>query len=78
MFRGVGGPGGVAEWSNAAVLKTVDGASRPGVRIPPPPPQDFCKKVLSKLFRNVPMLNSLEMSPELRRASVCARHSHRR
>lgn len=30
----------MAEWSNAAVLKTVDRASGPGVRIPlsPPPP----------------------------------------
>ncbi len=28
----------MAEWSNAAVLKTVDGANRPGVRIPPSPP----------------------------------------
>ncbi len=30
--------GEVAEWSNAAVLKTVDGVNRPGVRIPPSPP----------------------------------------
>src|SRR5438270_13443168 len=30
-------PGGVAEWSNAAVLKTAEGASSPWVRIPPPP-----------------------------------------
>ena len=30
--------GEVAEWSNAAVLKTVDGLNRPGVRIPPSPP----------------------------------------
>jgi hypothetical protein len=30
--------GGVAERSKAAVLKTADGASRPGVRIPSPPP----------------------------------------
>src|SRR3954465_114889 len=29
--------GGVAEWSNAPVLKTGDGATRPRVRIPPPP-----------------------------------------
>ena len=28
----------MAEWSNAAVLKTVEGESLPGVRIPPPPP----------------------------------------
>src|SRR5438270_13306000 len=30
-------PGGVAERSNAAVLKTAVGASSPWVRIPPPP-----------------------------------------
>src|SRR3989338_4119695 len=30
--------GGVAEWLNAAVLKTVEGASPPGVRILSPPP----------------------------------------
>ena len=30
--------GGVAEWSNAAVLKTVERVSVPWVRIPPPPP----------------------------------------
>src|SRR5256712_12723420 len=29
--------GGVAERSNAAVLKTAEGASSPWVRIPPPP-----------------------------------------
>ena len=28
----------MAEWSNAAVLKTAVGESPPGVRIPPPPP----------------------------------------
>ena len=30
--------GGVAEWTNAPVLKTGEGASPPWVRIPPPPP----------------------------------------
>ena len=30
--------GELAEWSNAAVLKTVDGLNRPGVRIPHSPP----------------------------------------
>lgn len=29
--------GGVAEWSKAAVLKTVEGLRPPWVRIPPPP-----------------------------------------
>jgi hypothetical protein len=28
----------MAEWLKAAVLKTVDGETRPGVRIPLPPP----------------------------------------
>src|SRR3954469_2349465 len=32
-------PGGVAERSNAPVLKTGDGVTRPRVRIPPPPLQ---------------------------------------
>ena len=30
--------GGVAEWSNAPVLKTDEGESPPRVRIPVPPP----------------------------------------
>jgi hypothetical protein len=30
--------GGMAEWLMAAVLKTVDGETRSGVRIPLPPP----------------------------------------
>ena len=34
----LGRAGGVAEWSIAAVLKTVERASVPWVRIPPPPP----------------------------------------
>jgi hypothetical protein len=33
-------PGGVPERPNGAVLKTVDGGSRPWVRIPPPPLAD--------------------------------------
>ena len=33
-----GAPGGVAEWSIATVLKTVERESVPWVRIPPPPP----------------------------------------
>src|SRR6476646_5282045 len=35
MYDGIGG---MAEWLKAAVLKTVDGETRPGVRIPLPPP----------------------------------------
>jgi hypothetical protein len=33
------GIGGMGEWLKPAVLKTVDGETRPGVRIPLPPPQ---------------------------------------
>jgi hypothetical protein len=32
--------GGMAEWFKAAVLKTVDGETCPGVRIPLPPPEN--------------------------------------
>ena len=35
VFHGLGG---VAEWLKAPVLKTGNGATRSGVRIPPPPP----------------------------------------
>ena len=38
MFVGVSHTGGVAERSNAAVLKTAEVARLPWVRIPPPPP----------------------------------------
>jgi hypothetical protein len=34
-------PGEVREWLNRAVSKTVDGVTRPWVRIPPSPPQFF-------------------------------------
>ena len=34
-------PGGVAEWSIATVLKTVERESVPWVRIPPPPPDIY-------------------------------------
>ena len=34
------GNGGMAEWLKAAVLKTVNGETRSGVRIPLPPPSD--------------------------------------
>ena len=34
--------GGVAEWLNAAVLKTVEVLQPPGVRIPPPPLDVLC------------------------------------
>ena len=45
-------PGGMAEWSNAAVLKTVVRASGPGVRIPLPPhqPQNPDTQVSGFLF----------------------------
>ena len=35
--------GGVAEWSNALVLKTSEGSRPPWVRIPPPPPLANCE-----------------------------------
>jgi hypothetical protein len=35
------GLGGVAEWLKAPVLKTGNGATRSGVRIPPPPPKQI-------------------------------------
>lgn len=38
-------PGGVAEWSNAPVLKTGVRESVPWVRIPPPPPLIFLKSL---------------------------------
>jgi hypothetical protein len=38
--------GGVAEWFNAAVLKTVVPARVPGVRIPPPPPHSLHKSLI--------------------------------
>ncbi len=40
--------GGVAERSIAAVLKTVEGASLPGVRIPPPPPS-VCPSIETRI-----------------------------
>ena len=45
--------GEVAERSNAAVLKTVDGLNRPGVRIPPSPPESssFSKKQIKKYLQ---------------------------
>jgi hypothetical protein len=42
--------GEVAEWSIATVLKTVGGASPPGVRIPPSPPI-LLFKVLKLLYK---------------------------
>ena len=42
MKSGRMGIGGMGEWLKPAVLKTVDGETRPGVRIPlPPPPTTF-------------------------------------
>jgi hypothetical protein len=51
--------GGMAEWLKAAVLKTVNGVTRSGVRIPLPPPQIFLeavlqlKRMLSKTFQTI-------------------------
>ena len=38
QFAAIIGSGGMAEWLKAAVLKTVNGVTRSGVRIPLPPP----------------------------------------
>ena len=48
---GYNGLGGMAEWSKAAVLKTVSGATRSGVRIPLPPPFIFCKLLIIRLLQ---------------------------
>jgi hypothetical protein len=40
----------MAEWFKAAVLKTVDGETRPGVRIPLPPPFIFIEMVADDLI----------------------------
>ena len=42
--------GWVAEWSNAAVLKTAVGVSLPGVRIPPHPPWQLLSLKLSLIL----------------------------
>ena len=44
----------MAEWFKAAVLKTVDGETRPGVRIPLPPPVFSC----GELRRNAPKFSA--------------------
>ena len=58
--------GEVPEWSNGAVSKTVDGASRPWVRIPPSPPA-FCSfnpcRVKSFPFPKPPPPPGLSTSP---------------
>ena len=40
----------MAEWSKAAVLKTVEGASPPGVRIPISPPDNYEKSFYKDFF----------------------------
>ena len=49
--------GEVAERSNAAVLKTVDGLNRPGVRIPPSPPESAIDIVLCNMILNLSVFN---------------------
>ena len=48
------GFGWVAERSNAAVLKTVEGASPPGVRIPPHPPVISISSKLYEIYTKNP------------------------
>lgn len=40
----------MAEWLNAEVLKTFEGASPPGVRIPLPPPKEYIMKIKIFIF----------------------------
>jgi hypothetical protein len=40
--------GGMAEWLKAAVLKTVNGETRSGVRIPLPPPPTWPDTVMRR------------------------------
>ena len=57
--------GGVAEWSNAPVLKTDEGESPPRVRIPAPPPQSLLAKcdqihpLLLRVYVDEPYLGPL-------------------
>src|ERR1035437_8800226 len=53
--------GGMAEWLKAAVLKTVNGETRSGVRIPLPPPSGLAAEFLHRhplnSFRPADLLN---------------------
>ncbi len=51
--------GGMAEWLKAVVLKTTDGVTRPGVRIPLPPPF-FCPAKSSLVQK----INKISMETE--------------
>jgi hypothetical protein len=51
MFSAVCRHGGMAEWSMAAVLKTVRGATSSWVRILLPPPQIIVNALLSYIYK---------------------------
>src|ERR1700690_2082412 len=63
--------GGMAEWLKAAVLKTVSGVTRSGVRIPLPPPSKSRHHNFHKKF-------TLMSSLRLRKPPVCASMDHDR
>ena len=85
--------GGVAEWLNAAVLKTVRPVRVSGVRIPPPPPlnskEHWCYEdfaliqsarffcCLSQFISMVPKTVSSGVPITLRRQSRCTSHERR-
>lgn len=73
--------GGVAEWLNAAVLKTVERASVPGVRIPPPPPfsqeQKDPKRLWSSRLRvTETLVPVLGFEPRLQQTQCCVLPLH--
>src|SRR4051812_5228973 len=58
------GRGGVPERPNGAVLKTADGASRPWVRIPPPPLGSMIGRPVSALWVGAATLALLSQGGE--------------
>ena len=53
----------MAEWLKAAVLKTVSGVTRSGVRIPLPPPRNFASKrcIVGRL--DSPLIKTINAKP---------------
>ncbi len=56
--------GGMAERFKAVVLKTIDGATRPGVRIPLPPPNDDPAKSDSIQKNKKISMNPAKLGPD--------------
>jgi hypothetical protein len=71
-------PGGVAEWSNAPVLKTGVRESVPWVRIPPPPPRGFHKSLIFIEKINIILRMSPTKSPTLTASAPEFAGSYRR